>query len=155
MADPPRILLVDDEPVLLRLMERMLGSEGYAVTAVSSAEAALAVLEGAKGSEVVVADAMLPDAVVADVRLGSMNGCALGREIVQRWPGTRLLFISGYIAEELFLNKICPKNLPLLPKPFRPDALLRAVETILQSAPWVPETDVVIPVMPPSWPGEV
>jgi two-component system cell cycle sensor histidine kinase/response regulator CckA len=135
-----RILLVDDEPVLLTLLCRMLEGEGFHVTGKHTAEQALAWLEAERGSELVVADATIPYTVVSDVRLPEMNGCSLGREIAKRWPDTRMLFISGYIAEELFARRICPGNLPLLPKPFRIPEFLDAVRKILAAPPWVPDS---------------
>lgn len=138
--DKPRVLIVDDEPVLLHMMVRMLTREGYEVTAFGTGEETLAWLE-AHRSELVVADATLPITVVSDVRLPLMNGCSLGREIVKRWPDTRMLFISGYIEDELREKRICPGNLPLLPKPFTPQQFLRAVEARMVAEPWAPNEE--------------
>ncbi|HYL19932.1 MAG TPA: response regulator, partial [Burkholderiales bacterium] len=61
-----KILLVDDDPDLLRLLSIRLQGAGYGVTAVESAEAAL--------SQVAVSS---PDAVITDLRMGGMDGMAL------------------------------------------------------------------------------
>ena len=70
MQTHPHLLLVDDDADLLRLMSLRLAASGYRVTAVASAEAALASL------------AMdLPALVIADVRLPGKDGLALFDEI--------------------------------------------------------------------------
>lgn len=155
MADPtvdlrPRVVLVDDELTLQRLLVRVLEREGYRVAAFATGEEALAWLETEKGHEMAVLDvsaqwieAMSPLTVVSDVRLPHMNGCALGREIVKRWPDTKMLFISGYFEEELRAKRICPGNMPFLPKPFGMDQFLQAVEERMRAEPWVPDEPIL------------
>ena len=58
-----KILLVDDDPDLLRLLSIRLQGGGYSVTAVESAEAAL--------SQIAVSS---PDVVITDLRMGGMDG---------------------------------------------------------------------------------
>ena len=60
----PKILLVDDDPDLLRLLSIRLQGGGYTVTAVGGAEAAL--------SQVAVSS---PDVVITDLRMGGMDEC--------------------------------------------------------------------------------
>ena len=61
-----RILLVDDDADLLRLMSIRMRSAGYEVTTVESAEKALACLSVVR-----------PDVVITDLRMGGMDGLAL------------------------------------------------------------------------------
>lgn len=131
----PHVLVVDDEPTIQRLLARMLREAGLRVTAMGSAEEALAWLTARNGGTLAVVDA-----TISDVRLPRMNGCLLGREIVRRWPQTRMLFISGYIEEELRARRLCPGNLPLLPKPFTMTELLARVRQTLVDPPWVPDS---------------
>ena len=137
--DPPHVLLVDDEPVILALLRRILDEAGFFVEAVGTAEEALRCL-GERTSQVVVTDATVRWTVVSDVQLPQMNGCTLGREIVQRWPGTRMLFISGYVPEVLYAMRICPGNIPLLPKPFTLTEFIRRVRQTLAEEPWTPDS---------------
>ena len=60
------ILVVDDDPDLLRLMQLRLTAAGYAVTTAESAEQALAHFAVAR-----------PQLVVTDIRMGQMDGIAL------------------------------------------------------------------------------
>src|SRR3954464_4215166 len=67
MADGA-VLLVDDDAPIRRMLERTLGAEGYAVTAVADGGAALAQVERS-----------LPDAIVLDVAMPGMDGLAATR----------------------------------------------------------------------------
>jgi DNA-binding response OmpR family regulator len=123
-----RILVVDDEPMLCRAFVRTLLMAGYPYAeGVETARAAMLHL------------AVYPaDLVILDVtlRLGDSypDGCALGRAIVDRWPGTRFLFLSGYHLEDLVA--ICPTDLPLLRKPVLPPVFLARVAEALMTDPY-------------------
>jgi len=71
-----RILLVDDDPGLLRLLSIRLRAERYDVEAVESAAEALAALSRFR-----------PDLVISDLRMESMDGIALLKEIQRQRPG--------------------------------------------------------------------
>ena len=62
------VLLVDDDAPILRMLERTLGAEGYAVMAVSDGGAALAAVERS-----------LPDVIVLDVAMPGLDGLAVTR----------------------------------------------------------------------------
>src|SRR5690606_31374001 len=79
-----KILLVDDDPGLLRLLSIRLRAEGYEVEAVESAELALAVLHRFR-----------PDLVITDLRMDKMDGIGLLKELQRRSPGLRVLICSG------------------------------------------------------------
>ena len=123
-----RILVVDDEPGLCRAFVRTLLIAGYAYA------------EGVETARDAVAYLALhrADLVVLDVtlRLGDSypDGCAFGRALLARWPGTRLLFLSGY--ERADLVTICPKDLPLLQKPMHPQVFLARVAEALMTEPY-------------------
>lgn len=114
----PVVLVVDDEPVVLRLMERTLASAGYQVYAATDGVRAL----------VMAADAR-PDVLVTDMRMDPIDGADLAKMIVRERPIVRVLFVSGYDPEHLELSA------PLLRKPFSPNQLLEAVEAVLSHSP--------------------
>jgi two-component system response regulator GlrR len=66
MTTKRRILIVDDDPALLRLLSLRLEKEGFQVLEASSGEQALAILA-----------AQTPDLVITDMRMGGMDGLAL------------------------------------------------------------------------------
>ena len=80
-----KILLVDDDPGLLRLLSIRLRAENYEVEAVESAEKALAVTTGFR-----------PDLVITDLRMDDMDGIALLKELQKRWPGLQVLLITAH-----------------------------------------------------------
>ena len=111
---PERVLLVDDEPNLLRLLGAVLRSGGFQVTAATSSAAALALADEAW------------DVLVTDVSLTGMDGPALAERIAQRHPGLLVVLMSGY---EFDRESIC-RRLPrcaLLQKPFPPRAVLKTI----------------------------
>jgi two-component system cell cycle sensor histidine kinase/response regulator CckA len=81
-----RVLLVDDDGPLLRVLARALEGEGYLVQALSSPADALARLDG--GLEV--------DLVVSDVHMPAMEGPAFVRAVRDRRPAMPAVFITGY-----------------------------------------------------------
>ena len=80
-----RILLVDDDPGLLRLLSIRLRAEGYDVEAVESAHDAL-----------VAANRSSPDLVITDLRMDKMDGIGLLKELQTRSPGLRVVIITAH-----------------------------------------------------------
>jgi two-component system response regulator GlrR len=80
-----RILVVDDDPDMLRLLSMRLGSAGYQVTAVGSAEAALAQLEIER-----------PQLVLSDVRLPGRDGLTLFAEVRSRHPSLPVILLTAH-----------------------------------------------------------
>uniref|UniRef100_A0A486XWP3 Sensory histidine kinase YfhA n=1 Tax=Rheinheimera sp. BAL341 TaxID=1708203 RepID=A0A486XWP3_9GAMM len=81
----PRLLLVDDDPSLLRLLTLRLEGEGYQVISADSAEAALPLL--AKNSV---------DAVLSDLRMPGLDGMSLFDEIAKRYPGLPVVLMTAH-----------------------------------------------------------
>lgn len=118
-----RILVVDDEPVVRRLLDATLTMAGYQVVAEASGQAALARLEGTPAAF---------DLVVTDTRMPGMSGWQLIAEIRRRWPAQRLLRISGFYTDvEGPPPGLDPGSVAFLPKPFLPEELVRHVAVLL------------------------
>jgi two-component system cell cycle sensor histidine kinase/response regulator CckA len=113
------ILLVEDEDGLRALNARGLASRGYTVLQAANGVEAIEVLEEHDGQV---------DLVVSDVVMPEMDGPTLLKELRQRKPELKIIFVSGY-AEDAF-----EKNLPergqfaFLPKPFTLKQLVAAVK---------------------------
>ena len=116
-----RILLVDDDPGLLRLMSIRLRAENYIVEAVESAMAALAVL-----------GRFQPDLVITDLRMDKMDGIGLLNEIQQRAPGLNVLIMTahGTIPDAVEATK--SGAFGFLTKPIEKEELLANVEKALK-----------------------
>src|SRR5690606_34939080 len=86
MASPkPRLLLVDDDPSLLRLLTLRLEGEGYQVFSADSAETALTLLP--KHS---------PDVVLSDLRMPGLDGMSLFDEIAKRYAGLPVVLMTAH-----------------------------------------------------------
>ena len=81
----PRLLLVDDDPSLLRLLTLRLEGEGYQVICADSAEAALPLL--AKNSV---------EVVLSDLRMPGLDGMSLFDEIAKRYPGLPVVLMTAH-----------------------------------------------------------
>jgi two-component system response regulator GlrR len=80
-----KILVVDDDPGLLRLLTIRLRAENYEVEAVQSAADALA-----------AAGTFRPDLVVTDLRMDQMDGIGLLKELQSRWPGLKVIILTAH-----------------------------------------------------------
>jgi len=81
----PRLLVVDDDPGLLRLLTIRLRAENYEVEAVENGLAALAALARVR-----------PDLVITDLRMDQMDGIGLLKEIQNRAPGLRVIILTAH-----------------------------------------------------------
>jgi signal transduction histidine kinase/ActR/RegA family two-component response regulator len=122
-----RVLVVDDDPMILQLVCATLERAGYRVQAVSNAEDALRCYAAAA-----------PDPfrlVLADVIMPRVTGIELARRLLSRDADVRVLFMSGQVTGEFASHDFAGPNFELLPKPFRPEGLLRAVRNALDRPP--------------------
>ena len=71
------------------------------------------------------------DVVVTDVVMPRMSGPDLAARLRARDPGIRILYVSGYTADQLRSQTDLGADATLLPKPFTSDGLLRKVREIL------------------------
>jgi two-component system, NtrC family, response regulator PilR len=83
--EPAKILVVDDEPSILRLLQEALSQWGYQVTCASTVEEALVAL----GAE-------LFDAALTDIRMPDMSGLDLLREIKKQDESIEVIVMTGY-----------------------------------------------------------
>lgn len=117
-----RLLIVDDEPKLLRAVAVDLQGEGYDVaTARSGTEALVAVAQ------------RLPDLIVSDVRMPGMDGFELARRL-RRNQSTALIPIVFLTAKDQIKDRIEGFRNGVdayLTKPFEPDELLAVIASIL------------------------
>src|SRR6476469_11101342 len=78
------VLLVDDDPRILRMLERTLGAEGYEVTAVPDGGAALASVERS-----------VPDLIVLDVAMPGLDGLAVARGARTKSLAVQILLLTA------------------------------------------------------------
>jgi nitrogen-specific signal transduction histidine kinase/ActR/RegA family two-component response regulator len=116
------ILLVEDDPPLRRLAATALRAAGYVV------------LEAGHGGEALaLAAKQLPsiDLLLTDVSMPIMTGPQLAAQLLNRRPDLKVLYVSGYTDSLLARHNEQDVQASLLPKPFTPDSLVRAVGRML------------------------
>jgi CheY-like chemotaxis protein len=116
-----RILLVEDDPNVLQLIDSQLRSLGYEVTAVSDAHKAGQELQAGRRFDLMLTDIVLPKGV---------SGVELHRTAKELCPNLRVIFTSGY-SEDVFAHEGRPPDIPLLRKPFKRRDLVEAVQRAL------------------------
>ena len=121
-----KILVVDDDPIVLQSCKRILESEGYRAVCVSSADDALGNLE--IGSF---------DLMIMDVKMPEKDGFYLLRKIREKWTREQylelpVLVMTGYPTQETLRELRKSGARQFIPKPFTPDELLSAVRRVLE-----------------------
>jgi two-component system cell cycle sensor histidine kinase/response regulator CckA len=120
------VLLVEDEPVVLRLARDLLAENGYRVLAASSGSDALSIAR--KETETI-------HMLITDVVMPEMSGPELADRMRKLRPGMRVLYMSGYTDDEMLCRKGLPENSEFLQKPFTPHQFLQKARATLGTKP--------------------
>jgi len=119
-----KILIVDDDPTALKILEKILLSEGYWVAKATNGKEAL-----------YIADDFLPDVIILDIMMPVMDG-TITLEHLEKNPRTRnipVLFLTSLISKAEELRKFT-KNRCFLAKPIDKDKLLREITKCIEKA---------------------
>ncbi len=116
----PRILIVDDEPPLLKMMNVYLQRLGYSVASALTTEQASA-LAAQERFAVVVIDGTMPGLSLEE----------LAGQILRGNPAVRVLAASGYPVDMTALEAEAPGRVGFLHKPFTPEMLAAALRRML------------------------
>ena len=128
-AEPPcggdeRVLVVDDEPGVRKLLARILRLRGYDVFETEDAASALAFLSSTNRQM---------DLVVTDLVMPKMSGTRLAEEIQTRWPAIKLLFVSGFPRGDARQPTSRVASVPVLHKPFTSQQIEKTVRELLDA----------------------
>ncbi|HDT6510762.1 TPA: two-component system response regulator GlrR [Klebsiella aerogenes] len=122
---PAHLLLVDDDPGLLKLLGMRLVSEGYSVVTAESGPEALRVLTRER-----------VDLVVSDLRMDEMDGLQLFAEIQKAQPGMPVIILTAHGSIPDAVTATQQGVFSFLTKPVDKDALYKAIDDALeQSSP--------------------
>ncbi len=117
---PPRVILLDDDPVILEILTEALRGLGLAVSPVSNADDALHAM----------GEPPTPSILITDIDLGpGPDGFAVAEHARIRWPDMPIFVISGHYSGDPILDSTL--RLRVLTKPLRIAALLSAVSDSL------------------------
>lgn len=116
-----KILVVDDESIVLDSCRRVLGAEGFEVSAVISADEAIKTIVNEK-----------PSLLLIDVKMPGRDGMYLMREVKERWPDIPVIVMSGYATRETIAEAAEIGAASFIAKPFTPEELLKTVQKVIQ-----------------------
>jgi len=117
------VLVVEDEPALLRLTASVLSRQGYTVIEASSPGEGLQQAESHEGAI---------DLLVTDVVMPGMNGRDLASGVVARHPEAKVLFMSGYTSDVIAPHGVLDGNVHFLQKPFSVASLVTKARDALE-----------------------
>ncbi|GDX05011.1 two-component system response regulator GlrR [Buttiauxella selenatireducens] len=117
---PARLLLVDDDPGLLKLLGMRLTSEGYTVSTAES---------GAEGLRLLGREKI--DLVISDLRMDEMDGMALFAEIQKVQPGMPVIILTAHGSIPDAVAATQQGVFSFLTKPVDKDALYKAIDEAL------------------------
>jgi two-component system cell cycle sensor histidine kinase/response regulator CckA len=123
-ARPRRVLLVEDEDMVRKVVSRMLTSRGFEVHAAASGAEAMALFDAPEIEQfdLLVTDLMMPDG----------GGLGVARSLTARMPDLKVLLVSGYSASGT--EGWDPARFRFLTKPFGSAELAKAIEDLFQSS---------------------
>jgi CheY-like chemotaxis protein len=113
-----KIMVVDDEPMVCRSVEKILNRKGHEVAKALCVSEALDSLEAGATYDLIIADLMMPH----------VGGIELLKIVRERWPKTPVLIVTGYASIASAVEATRFGAVGYLPKPFTPDELEQAVE---------------------------
>ena len=116
-----RVLLVEDDEILLRLTRQMLEEHGHSVIAAADTKRALEhVHSNGEGIDILLTDVVMP----------GMSGPELAARLQRRHPGLKVVYMSGYTGELLASDELLRSGSAFLEKPFTRTALLNAISGV-------------------------
>lgn len=118
------ILLAEDSEALREIATEYLASLGYTV------------IEAASGTEALCKSSTFTgkiDLLLTDVVMPETDGRKLADEIVQKRPGIKVLFSSGYTDDAIVRHGVLEPGVSFIQKPYRPRALARKIREVLDN----------------------
>jgi len=121
LAYEPRLLVVDDDPLIRDELESLFAAQPMQVECVANVADAMQTL-----SERDFALALV------DVRIGGGDGIALTKDVREHWPAVDVIMITGYGSIKNAVEAMRQGAIDYITKPFQPEELLHAVQKALE-----------------------
>jgi len=119
-----KILIVDDDPSLLRLLSIRLSAAGYLVESAANAKVALGTLQR-----------FIPQVVISDLRMEGMDGMALFEQIRLQHPNLPVVIMTAHGTIPDAINATKQGVFSFLTKPFESQELLDTVQQAIRLQP--------------------
>ena len=116
-----KILVIDDEDIVLISCKRALLPEGFEVKTAQN---------GIEGLKMIEEERF--DLVFTDLKMPDIDGMEVLRIIKQRWPETGVIIITGYQTVDSAVKAIKLGAYDYIEKPFTPDGIINAVNSALE-----------------------
>ena len=116
-----KILVIDDEPVILNSCRKVLEEDGFDVYLVPSADEALKAMK----KEVF-------DLLLVDVKMPKHDGIYLMQKVKEKWPDVPIIVMSGYPTPDTITDGAKMGADAFIAKPFTPDELLETIRQVIQ-----------------------
>lgn len=124
-ARPTRVLIVDDEPTVRRLVDQILREGGYATAVAADGQEALEIAKEGAPIDLLVTDLIMP----------RMDGYELARRLRQADPALKVLYLTAY-SDQLFNQRATLwEDEAFLDKPSTVGGLVEAVALLLTGHP--------------------
>jgi two-component system response regulator HydG len=121
-ANKENILVVDDSPNTLEVLQRNLQSQGYRVFTAPDVADAVRILENTQF-----------DLVITDFKMPKVSGLDLVRHVRENFKDTEVMMITGYPSVGGAVGAVKAGAAEYLPKPFTEEELLTAVRSVLEN----------------------
>ncbi|WP_423731816.1 acetoacetate metabolism transcriptional regulator AtoC [Hafnia paralvei] len=121
MSQPCRILIVDDEKNVLRMLNTVFSQEGNQVFCADNGQDALIIFEQER-----------PDIVLMDIRMPTMNGLEALQRMREKWLDTPIILMTAYAAVETAVEALRLGAFDYVIKPFELDELKLLINRALQ-----------------------
>lgn len=122
---PPRVLVVDDLPMMRQALREVIEEAGFVVAG-----------EAIDGNQGIVAYMeQKPDVVLLDIVMPKLDGIAALKQLVRIDPGARVIMCSALGEQSLIFRAIQLGARDFIVKPFRPQRVVESIRRVLSYAP--------------------
>jgi CheY-like chemotaxis protein len=115
------ILVVDDEPKILKLVSALLEKRGYTVLPAADGEEALRIFRDNPGIDLLLADVVAP----------GMSGPMIADKVAELRPDIKVLFMSGYDGTQVVQKYVIERGYSLIAKPFTAKQLAAKISAVM------------------------
>ncbi len=116
-----KILVVDDEDIVLESCQAVFELEGFEALFVHSADKALKAMKN-NGFNL----------LLVDVKMPKKDGMYLMREVKEQWPDIPIIVMSGYYTTDTIQEAMRMGAATFIAKPFEPDELVKMVRQVVE-----------------------